>query len=166
MPQNKIYELDSVGNVCRDLKSRGEKIVLTSGCFDLLHPGHLEHLVEVGAFGCLVVGINSDQFVKKMKGPYRPLHNERNRAFLMAGFSPVRLVTIFDDDYRLIEAVQPDIYVLHVMSHVRTGDDPDRVALLKRLGAEIREVGGVKVDSTTNIIKRAAVAAANSRYPI
>jgi glycerol-3-phosphate cytidylyltransferase len=152
-----------IGRVCHELKSSGKKIVLTSGCFDLLHRGHLEHLIEVGSFGYLVVGINSDRFVKKMKGPYRPLHNENDRAFLMAGFSPVRLVVVFDDDYALIETVRPDIYVLSVISHIRISDDPKRVNLLRKLGSEIREVCGKKIDSTTNIIQRAALVVVNSR---
>lgn len=161
MPQNKIFGLGDVGNVCRELKHRGEKIVLTTGCFDLVHPGHVIHVHQVGAFGCLVVGINSDQFVKKMKGPFRPVQGQDARAFIMAGFTPVRIVTVFDDDYRLIEEVQPDIYVLSTLSHIRVGEDPERVQLLKSLGAEIREVDGRKIDSTTNLIKRAALIAAN-----
>lgn len=166
MPSSKIFDLDSVGNMCRELKCSGQKVVLTSGCFDLLHPGHLEHLLEVSEFGCLVVGINSDQFVKQMKGPHRPLLKEQDRAFLMAGFFPVSVVTIFDDDYRLIDEVRPDIYVMSVTAHVRIYDDPPLVSFLNKLGIEIKEVYGPKVDSTTNIIQRAAVAAANSQCPI
>lgn len=157
LPGEKIVaSLAELSSVCEKCKLEGETIVLTSGCFDILHPGHLEHLVQAAHMGSLVVGINSDQFVKKMKGQFRPLQNERNRAILMAGFYPVRFVAIFDDDYDLIRAARPDIYTLSVTSYTRVNEDPKRVRLLKEIGSRIVELGGEKIDSTTKIIERAA----------
>ena len=130
--------------------------MLTSGCFDLLHGGHLEYICDAAELGCLVVGINSDEFVRKIKGPTRPVRLEDDRAFTMAGFSPVDLVVIFDCDYELIETVKPDIYVASSTSHVKIWEEEKRVKLLESIGAKIVEIGSKKTDSTTDIIKRAA----------
>lgn len=155
-PRHKVItSLSALSSICKSKKVAGKTIVLTSGCFDLLHGGHLEYICEAGDLGYLVVGINSDAFVKKLKGESRPVRDENDRAFTMAGFSPVELVTIFECDYELIMAVRPNIYVASSTSHVSIWDDVKRVSLLENLGARIVEVGSKKTDSTTDIIKRA-----------
>lgn len=138
-------------------RSVGEKIVLTSGCFDLLHGGHLEYICTAGDMGFLVVGINNDQFVKRLKGDSRPIRNENDRAFTMAGFYSVGLVAIFDDDCELIQAVRPDIYVASSTSHVRVREDLLRMGLLESLGTTIVELQSEKQDSTTEMIMRVSV---------
>ena len=159
-PRDKIVgSLDQLDFFCEAIRSsaNSEKIVLTSGCFDLLHGGHLQYICEAGKMGYLVVGINSDIFVKKLKGSTRPIRTQEDRAFLMAGFYHVRLVTIFNCDYELIRAVRPDIYVASLTSNVRIWSDKKRVGLLNTFGTEIIELGGFKRDSTTAIIKRAVI---------
>jgi rfaE bifunctional protein nucleotidyltransferase chain/domain len=97
-----------------DARELGLRVVLTNGCFDLLHPGHLRYLREARALGdVLVVGINGDDAVTRLKGPGRPLVGEADRAELLAALEPVDLVTIFDelraDD--LLRQVRPEVYV-------------------------------------------------------
>lgn len=90
------------------------RIVFTNGVFDLLHRGHAEYLEEARALGDrLVVGINTDASVRRLKGPSRPIVGEGDRAALVRALACVDLVVLFDDDtpLRLIEAVQPDVLV-------------------------------------------------------
>lgn len=156
-PKSKIVaSLAKLSQICKLHKESGKTIVLTSGCFDLLHGGHLEYVCDAGEMGWLVVGINSDAFVKRLKGDSRPVRDQHDRAFTMAGFSPVKLVTIFDSDYELIRAVRPNVYVASSTSHVSAWDDLERVSLLENIGARIVEIEFNKKDSTTDIIKRAA----------
>ena len=88
-----------------------EKIALTSGCFDLLHRGHLQYLCDASRQGFLIVGVNSDSFVRRLKGQTRPIREQNDRLFTVAGFEPVGLAVIFDDDVALIQAAKPDIYI-------------------------------------------------------
>jgi D-beta-D-heptose 7-phosphate kinase/D-beta-D-heptose 1-phosphate adenosyltransferase len=95
-------------------RSNGEKIVFTNGCFDLLHPGHIHLLEEAKALGNrLIVGLNSDASVKRLKGPRRPILPESDRLVLLKALSSVDLVVLFDEDtpIKLIEAFRPDILV-------------------------------------------------------
>ena len=154
-PSEKVVSsLGELEHRCSLMRAHGKTIVLTSGCFDLLHGGHLEYIWDAGKRGFLVVGINSDTFVKKLKGESRPVRDEGDRALVMAGFYPVGLVVVFNCDYQLIDAVRPDIYVASSTSHVRIWKDERRVSLLRKIGAQIVELGGKKVDSTTAIISR------------
>lgn len=156
-PAQKIApSLSELSDICKSCKKNGEVVVLTSGCFDLLHGGHLEYICEAGLLGYLIVGINSDKFVKKLKGDDRPIRTERDRAFTMAGFYPVQHVAIFDCNKELIKAVTPDIYVASSTSHVLLADDHERSDLLKLLGTEIVEIGSKKLDSTSDMIRRAS----------
>jgi rfaE bifunctional protein nucleotidyltransferase chain/domain len=157
-PMDKVIaSLADLSSICQAQREAGEKVVLTSGCFDLLHGGHLEYICDAGELGYLVVGINSDAFVRRLKGDNRPIRGQDDRAFMMAGFFPVNLVSIFNCDYELIEAVRPNIYVASATSHVRVWEDTQRVALLENMGTRIVEIESKKTDSTTDIIQRAAI---------
>lgn len=93
-------------------RASGERIVFTNGVYDLLHRGHVEYLEDARALGDrLVVGVNSDASVRRLKGPTRPIVREDERAELIAALACVDLAVIFDDDtpLRLIEAVAPDV---------------------------------------------------------
>ena len=92
--------------------SRPETLCFTNGCFDLLHPGHVQYLEDVRALGdFLVVGLNSDASVARLKGPSRPLQDERARAMILLGLRSVDAVVRFEEDipFNLIQALQPDI---------------------------------------------------------
>lgn len=148
-----IIEHDKLHHACEEIKARGEKIVLMTGCFDLLHAGHLDAICDASEHGTLVVGINSDDFVKRLKGENRPIRNQEERAYLMAGFENVRIVTVFDDDCHLMRCVCPTYYVASVTSHEKVWDIPEQMELLRELGIEIITFGPEKRNSTTGIIK-------------
>jgi D-beta-D-heptose 7-phosphate kinase/D-beta-D-heptose 1-phosphate adenosyltransferase len=151
--EKEVFSNECLAEHCQFLRMRGEKIVLMSGCFDILHVGHLDAICDASEYGNLVIGINSDVFVKKLKGENRPIRDERERASLMAGFKFVQAVTIFTNDCELIRCVKPDYYIASMTSHIRIWEDEERVNLLRELGSEIVEFGLEKKNSTTRIIK-------------
>lgn len=109
-----ILELNDLKKVREELKKSGRKLVFTNGCFDILHKGHAEYLKEAKALGdVLVVGVNSDRSVKKLKGESRPVNNENDRAFMLDNLKSVDYVIIFDEDtpYELIKEIVPDLLV-------------------------------------------------------
>lgn len=91
-----------------------QKVVFTNGCFDVLHFGHVHYLLEAKKLGdILVVGLNSDDSVRRLKGPARPINGENERAFVLAALSFVDYITVFEEDtpLNLIKIVQPDVLV-------------------------------------------------------
>ena len=91
-----------------------KKIVFTNGCFDLLHPGHLQYLAEARSLGhALIVGLNSDASVRKLKGAHRPINDEQTRALNLAALLVVDAVIVFDEDtpMNLIQKIMPDVLV-------------------------------------------------------
>jgi rfaE bifunctional protein nucleotidyltransferase chain/domain len=110
----KIRPAGELSKISLDLKKKGKKIVFTNGCFDLLHPGHLHYLIDAKGMGdILIVGINSDDSIRKIKGEKRPLTPERDRLEMLAGLECVDFVTTFNepDPYRLISLIKPDLLV-------------------------------------------------------
>ncbi len=110
----KIVSLEDAQKQVADWHRRGLKVGFANGCFDLIHPGHVRLLSEARA-GCdrLIVALNTDDSVKRLKGPTRPLQNEMARATVMASMAPVDLVTLFDEDtpLEMIQALRPDVLV-------------------------------------------------------
>ena len=103
-----------ITRLCKELKSKGKKIVFTNGCFDLLHAGHISFLETAKNFGdILILGLNSDRSVRSLKGKERPINVEADRAYLLAALEVVDYVVIFDEDtpYKLIKSIQPHILV-------------------------------------------------------
>lgn len=90
-----------------------EKIIFTNGCFDVIHAGHLKLLEFCASLGTVIVGINSDASIRKIKGDLRPINNEFDRQYILSGFRFVDKVIIFDEDnpYQLIQQIKPDIIV-------------------------------------------------------
>ena len=112
--KQKIKERKELTKIIKILKAKGKRIVFTNGCFDLLHIGHVRYLEKAKIFGdILVVGINSDSSVRKLKGPKRPLLPVRERAEILSGLGCVDYVTIFDelDPLKLITSLQPNVLV-------------------------------------------------------
>jgi len=110
----KIYPLDELVQHIRFHRQMGRKIVFTNGCFDILHPGHIEYLNFCKQHGdIVVVGLNSDASVKQIKGPGRPVNNQHDRASVLAGLESVDYITIFDEPtpLELIKAVRPDVLI-------------------------------------------------------
>ena len=97
-----------------DFKLHQQKIVFTNGCFDVLHFGHVHYLLEAKKLGdILVVGLNSDDSVQRLKGPARPINGEKERAFVLASLACVDYITLFEEDTpeNLIKVVQPNVLV-------------------------------------------------------
>lgn len=110
----KVASLEEAIKKVADWHRRGLKVGFANGCFDLIHPGHVRLLSEArGACDRLIVALNSDASVKRLKGPSRPLQNEMARATVMASMAPVDLVTVFDEDtpLEMIQALRPDVLV-------------------------------------------------------
>ncbi len=100
--------------LCRQWKGSGETVIFTNGCFDLLHRGHAVYLAQAAALGDhLVVGLNSDASVSRLKGPGRPLTDQESRAWLLAALEPVAAVVLFHEDtpLELIRAIEPHFLV-------------------------------------------------------
>ncbi|PWU43760.1 D-glycero-beta-D-manno-heptose 1-phosphate adenylyltransferase [Micromonospora globispora] len=139
----------------------GRSIVFTNGCFDVLHPGHVRYLTQARALGdLLVVAVNSDGSVRRLKGPDRPVNPVEDRAALLAALECVDHVVVFEEDSpaHLIEAVRPDVYV-------KGGDYPPEMVpeapLVRRLGGQVRTLGYVPDRSTSAIIDRIRAHSAN-----
>jgi rfaE bifunctional protein nucleotidyltransferase chain/domain len=135
-------------------RARGERIVFTNGCFDILHVGHARYLAQARALGdMLVVGLNSDRSVQELKGPNRPLVPEQERAELLAHLAAVDYVSIFDElrPNALIEAVRPHT---HVKGGDYRADELPEAPVVRQFGGEIVILPLVEGRSTTNIIAR------------
>jgi rfaE bifunctional protein nucleotidyltransferase chain/domain len=109
-PNRKVMTADAAA----DWRRRSGRVVFTNGVFDLLHPGHVDLLVAARALGdALVVGVNTDASVKRLKGPSRPVRNERERAYVLAALESVDAVVLFSEDtpLELIRHIMPDVLV-------------------------------------------------------
>lgn len=109
-----IGTLDEVRKKIEQLKSDGGTVVFTNGCFDILHRGHAEYLEQARSLGdALIVAVNSDESVRRLKGPQRPVNNQDDRAFMLDRMKAVDFVTIFDEDtpYEVICGLLPDVLV-------------------------------------------------------
>ena len=112
--ESKIHKNDSLKKIIAYWKFADKKIVFTNGCFDLLHYGHVDYLSKAAALGdILIVGLNSDASVSKIKGPSRPLNDERSRLHIIASLFYVSAVVLFEDPtpYNLVSLVHPDVLV-------------------------------------------------------
>ena len=112
--QNKIINKDSLSKLVANYRLKNQKIVFTNGCFDLLHQGHVTYLAQAASLGNrLIVGINSDNSVQKIKGIHRPIQDEKSRTLIMASLHVVCAVIVFDEEtpLELIKIIQPDFLV-------------------------------------------------------
>lgn len=112
--EKKVMDIASLSEQIRKWRDQGCKIVFTNGCFDILHLGHIDYLARAADNGDkLIVGLNSDNSVSRIKGPTRPINDERSRAIVLAGLGCISAITIFDEPtpYDLIRMVQPDILI-------------------------------------------------------
>ena len=108
----KIYSLEELENQVNAWKQAGEEVVFTNGCFDIIHRGHIEALAQTADLGNrLIIGLNSDSSIQKLKGKNRPIIDEQSRAILLASFSFVDAVILFSEDtpINLIRTLNPDV---------------------------------------------------------
>lgn len=149
-----IIDRKSVKNFCENLKSQNKKIVFTNGCFDIIHAGHVRYLNAAKNFGdILIVGLNNNESVRKLKGASRPINTEEDRAEVLLGLKAVDYVVLFGENTaeKLIAEVQPDIYV-------KGGDynleNLPEAEIVQSYGGKVEFINLVEGRSTTNIIKK------------
>jgi D-glycero-beta-D-manno-heptose 1-phosphate adenylyltransferase len=151
---NKIFTLDALVKKVNTWKLLGKKIVFTNGVFDIVHKGHIASLTEAASHGdILIVGVNADESVKRLKGSTRPINEEAARAIVLASFLQTDAIIIFEEDtpLELIKAIMPDVLV-------KGGDYTiEQIAGAKEVianGGEVKIAGIVEGISTSAIIEK------------
>ncbi len=149
-----IVDRKEISELCEQLRNEGKKIVFTNGCFDIIHSGHIHYLIEAKKLGnVLIVGLNTDASVRRLKGQSRPINVEQDRAAVLNALKPVDYVVLFDEDtpIELIKQVRPDFLV--------KGADYERKNIVgadfvESYGGRVATIEFVEGKSTTNIINR------------
>lgn len=151
---NKIQGSKKLAGILKRLRSKGKRIVFTNGCFDIIHVGHVDYLSKARRMGnILVVGLNSDSSVRKIKGKGRPINREKDRAKVLSSLSFVDYIAIFGESTpeRLIKELKPDILVKGgdwKIKEIVGGD------FVRSYGGKVKNIPFVKGYSTTALIKR------------
>lgn len=156
MLKDKIKGLNTLKKIAKGLKDKGKRIAFTNGCFDLLHYGHAIYLEQAKKLGdILIVAVNSDSSVKKIKGCSRPVVNQKHRLGLLASQESVDYVVLFSEmtPLKVIKAVKPDILI--------KGADwsKDKIVgagFVRGYGGKVATIKLLKGLSTSNLIKRIA----------
>ena len=152
--KNKLLSLEDLETKLSEWRSLKKNIVFTNGCFDILHRGHVEYLAQASDLGDkLIVGLNTDASVKRLKGESRPVNDEQSRALLLSALQFVDAVVLFGEDtpYELIKQVQPDVLVKGNDYRVEEIVGYD---IVTAKGGKVLTINLVEGFSTTNIIKR------------
>lgn len=151
---SKIYTRETLTQKCRQWQYQSRKIVFTNGCFDILHRGHLDYLAKAAQEGNrLIIGLNTDASVRKLKGPNRPVNNEADRAFALASLLMVDAICLFEEEtpFDLIKLLKPDVLV-------KGGDyEFENIVGAKETvacGGRVEVIPFVEGYSTTSFIKR------------
>jgi len=145
-----IKTWDEISFIVNDLKNKDKKIVFTNGCFDILHSGHVKYLEITKNFGdILILGLNSDDSVRRLKGENRPINSQVDRAYIIASLEVIDYVVIFDDDtpLNLIKIIQPDVLV-------KGGDYEGMNVVGQDIAKELKLVSFIDGKSTTKTIER------------
>jgi D-glycero-beta-D-manno-heptose 1-phosphate adenylyltransferase len=154
--RDKIISWDDLAQWRAGLRAAGKRLVVTNGCFDLLHLGHVTYLEQARALGdALLVGLNSDGAVHQLKGPHRPVNSEEDRAAVVAALESVSGVCIFRERSatRFLSWARPEVYV-------KGGDytletlNPEERRTVEQLGARIELISIVPGKSTTALLKK------------
>ena len=147
---NDVLSLSTLLRQLATDRQAGQRIVFTNGCFDILHRGHATYLQAAKASGDkLVVGVNSDASVRRLKGAHRPVNNEADRAYLLASLAAVDYVVVFSEDTpaELLAQVRPDILV-------KGGDYQLEEVVGREFAGEVHLIDFVDGYSTTRVIRR------------
>lgn len=151
---NKILDRKSLEQSLDSWRKEAKSVVFSNGCFDILHRGHVEYLSKAADLGdVLVIGLNTDASVKRLKGPSRPVNDEKARAFVMAALEFVDAIVFFEEDtpYDLIKFVQPDILV---KGNDYKAEDIVGYDIVSAKGGKVVTIELVEGFSTTNTIKK------------
>tara|TARA_B100000214_G_scaffold46268_1_gene29113 strand:+ start:1049 stop:1540 length:492 start_codon:yes stop_codon:yes gene_type:complete len=152
--KNKIFDLDSLKNKVISWKENGHKIVFTNGCFDIMHKGHIEVLSKSSDLGDkLIIGLNSDSSVQKLKGNSRPIIDENSRAIALAALSFVDAIVLFSEEtpINLISNLTPDILAKGGDYEIRTIVGHE---IVQKNGGKVILIPFVEGFSSTNIINK------------
>ncbi len=148
-----ILSREELKKVRAELKSQNKKVVFTNGCFDLIHSGHVDYLVKAKQLGdVLIVGLNTDASVRRIKGEKRPILTQDERAFIVSNLKPVDYVTFFDEDTpaEIIADLIPDILVKGADWSI------DKIVgrdVVEANGGEVKTIEFVNDQSTSKIIQ-------------
>jgi len=151
---SKIKNWQQIKKISEDLIKTGKKIVFTNGCFDVLHAGHITYIREAKALGdILMIGLNSDKSVKRLKGKNRPVNDQQSRSLLLSELESIDYIIVFEEDtpYDLINCIKPNILVKGGDWKVNeiVGSD-----IVIGNGGLVRSLKFVEGHSSTNIINR------------
>lgn len=163
-----ILDRDEIVERITELRAQGQTVVLTNGCFDVLHAGHVRYLAGARALGdVLVVAVNSDQQVRALKGEGRPIQPQLERAELIASLEVVDLVTIFDEPTvtELLLALKPDVHAKGTDYTEETVPERD---VVRSYGGRVAIVGDPKDHSTSELLKKVGIGqwAVGSKKPL
>ena len=153
----KTIDCITIKNIVADLKAAGKTVVFTNGCFDILHAGHVRYLQAARELGdCLILGLNSDESVRRLKGPTRPINGQDDRAEVLSALSAIDYVVIFAEQTAegLVTALQPSIYVKGGDYNIKELPEATIVASYGGKTILIPEVPG---KSSSNIIKKITI---------
>ncbi len=149
-----LVDRSKIAELCQILRDGGQKVVFTNGCFDILHAGHVRYLAKARSYGdCLVLGLNTDASVQRIKGPSRPINNQADRAEVAGALKSVDYVVFFDEPTaeEIIQEVHPDVYVKGGDYTLETLPE-GRIVL--GYGGSVELVKLVEGRSTTNVIAK------------
>ncbi|MFQ6037516.1 MAG: adenylyltransferase/cytidyltransferase family protein [Candidatus Aminicenantales bacterium] len=152
----KLHSLEELARIIETHKKEGRRIVLANGCFDLIHAGHVRYLKESKRLGdILVVALNSDSSIRKIKGKGRPILKAKERAEILTAFSAVDYITFFDEPTvdRVLLTLKPHV---HAKGSDYTHETVPERETVNGLGGEITIAGGPKIHSTSDLIRRLA----------
>lgn len=149
-----LIDRDKAAQVCEDLRRQGKRIVFTNGCFDIIHAGHVRYLTTAKSFGdVLIVGLNTDESVRKLKGASRPINTQADRAEVLLGLKAVDHVIYFGEATaeNLIAEVKPAVYV---KGGDYTLETLPEAAIVQSYGGRVEFVNLVAGRSTSNVIEK------------
>ena len=149
-----LIDRKDAANFCEELRRRGKKIVFTNGCFDIIHAGHVRYLTAAKNFGdVLIVGLNNDESVRRLKGASRPINSQDDRAEVLLGLKAVDHVIFFGEQTaeNLIAEVKPDIYV---KGGDYTLETLPEAKIVQSYGGRVEFVNLVAGRSTTKIVEK------------
>jgi len=150
---NVLKSLDELKRIRKKLKDEGKKVVFTNGCFDLIHAGHVDYLLKAKSLGdILIVGLNTDESVKRIKGERRPILKQKERAFIISNLKPVDYVVLFNEDTpkELISKLIPDILVKGADWSI---DKIVGADIVTENGGTVKTIDFVNEQSTSKIIE-------------
>ena len=149
-----IIKRENIAQIIDEIRKKGQTIVATNGCFDILHVGHVRYLQKTKSFADYsIILLNSDKSVRNIKGPTRPINNENDRAEILCALSCVDYVIMFDENSpaNLLDEIKPDVYTKGADYTMETLPEAD---IMKKNNIKVEFITFVEGKSTTNVITR------------